>query len=87
MIKIIVEEKSKSVLFKIKDTGIGITYDEIDKIFHRFFRTNEVRDKSVPGTGLGLAIVKHIIEAHNSKIVVKSKLGIGTEFLFELKKT
>jgi len=85
-IKIIVEEKQKTVQFKIKDTGIGIKYDEIDKIFHRFFRTTDVRDKSIPGTGLGLAIVKHIIEAHNSKIDVKSKLGIGTEFSFELKK-
>lgn len=86
VIKIIVVEKTKTILFKIIDDGMGIKHDEIEKVFQRFYRTKIVREKSLPGTGLGLAIVKHIIEAHNSRITVKSEFGIGTEFSFSLKK-
>ncbi len=85
-IEINVEEKRKSVLIKVKDTGNGIPQEDLDRIFERFYRSERERSKSIPGTGLGLAIVKHIIEAHNSTIEVTSKEETGSEFSFKLKK-
>ena len=85
-IDIIIEEEKKFVNISIKDTGIGIPKEDIDRIFERFYRVDKARSRTVGGTGLGLAIVKHIIEAHNSKIIVNSKLGEGSIFSFKLKK-
>ena len=86
-IEIIVEEAVKgSVKISIKDTGLGIPEEDLDRIFERFYRVDKNRSRAVGGTGLGLAIVKHILEAHNSKIQVKSVLDEGSEFYFSLKK-
>ncbi len=70
----------------VRDNGSGIGKEHLGRIFERFYRVDKDRSRSVGGTGLGLAIVKHIIEAHNSKIEVKSELGKGSEFSFLLKK-
>lgn len=85
-IEVSVEEEKQSAKIIIKDTGVGIPEEDINRIFERFYRVDKARSREVGGTGLGLAIVKHIIEAHNSKIEVKSKLGEGTEISFTLKK-
>ncbi|MCB0748897.1 MAG: GHKL domain-containing protein [Ignavibacteriae bacterium] len=85
-IEIIVIEKSKSVIIKVKDSGIGIPEKELDRIFQRFYRTERERESNVPGTGLGLAIVKHILEAHQTTIEVTSEINVGSEFSFKLKK-
>lgn len=81
----VVEEKLFAKII-IKDTGVGIPEEEINRIFERFYRVDKARSREVGGTGLGLAIVKHIIEAHNSKIEVNSKYNEGTEISFTLKK-
>jgi two-component system phosphate regulon sensor histidine kinase PhoR len=86
IVEVSAEEEKKNVKFIIKDTGIGIPDESINRIFERFYRVDKARSRSVGGTGLGLAIAKHILEAHNSKIEVKSKLNAGSEFYFKLKK-
>jgi two-component system phosphate regulon sensor histidine kinase PhoR len=69
-------EKSLSV----KDTGIGISEDNITRIFERFYRVDKARSQKNGGTGLGLAIVKYICNYYHYKIDVKSSLGAGSTF-------
>ena len=85
-VEILLEEEKKFVNISIKDTGIGIPNEDLNRIFERFYRVDKARSRAVGGTGLGLAIVKHIIEAHNSKIIVQSKPDEGSTFSFKLKK-
>lgn len=74
------------VHIQVKDDGPGMEEIHLNRIFERFYRVDKSRSKEQGGTGLGLSIVKHIIEAHEEKISVKSKLGEGTTFYFTLKK-
>lgn len=85
-IKVYTKSDSQSVEIFVEDNGIGIPEKHIDRIFERFYRVDEDRSRNVGGTGLGLAIVKHIVEAHNSKVNVKSQVGHGSVFSFKLKK-
>ena len=85
-VEVLVEEERNNGRIIVRDTGIGIHEDDLDRIFERFYRVDKARSREVGGTGLGLAIVKHIIEAHGSKINVQSKVGEGSEFSFKLKK-
>lgn len=79
------ETKLGTLKINVKDNGQGIPVADIDRIFERFYRVEKSRSKEKGGTGLGLAIVKHILDAHDSEIKVKSTLGKGSEFSFELK--
>jgi|TARA_B100002003_G_C14071927_1_gene515725 two-component system phosphate regulon sensor histidine kinase PhoR len=72
-------------LVEVRDNGIGISEENIKRVFERFYRTEQSRARDKGGTGLGLAIVKHIIEAHRQTISVRSNLGRGTTFSFTLK--
>ncbi|MGL5751985.1 MAG: ATP-binding protein, partial [Paraclostridium sp.] len=72
------------IVIKVSDNGIGISKDDKDRVFERFYRVDKARSKDVGGTGLGLAIVKHIIKSLHGSISVKSKLNVGTEFTVKL---
>ncbi len=69
---------------KIKDSGIGIPKEDIDKIFERFYRVDKARSRKLGGTGLGLSIAKEIIEQNKGSINVKSTLGKGTEVVIRI---
>lgn len=69
---------------RIKDKGIGIPINKVDKIFDRFFRVDKARTRKMGGTGLGLAISKEIVEAHNGRIWANSVEGQGTSIFITL---
>lgn len=81
-----IEEEEQFGTIFVRDTGIGISPSDINRIFERFYRVDKDRSRELGGTGLGLAIVKHIAEAHSSKILVSSEPGKGSTFSFKLKK-
>ncbi|MDD5804561.1 ATP-binding protein [Blautia sp. HCP3S3_H10_1] len=78
--------KNGKVFVSVKDHGIGIPKESLSKVWDRFYKTDPSRGKDRKGTGLGLSIVKEIINAHDQNINVISTEGVGTEFIFTLKK-
>lgn len=79
-------ERGEKAFISVKDNGIGIPRQSLNKIWERFYKTDLSRGKDKKGTGLGLSIVKEIIQAHNENINVISTEGVGTEFVFSLPK-
>ncbi len=74
------------IIVTVEDTGIGISKDDINMIWDRFYKTDKSRGQDKSGTGLGLAIVKNIISEHGQEIWAESEPGKGTKFIFTLKK-
>ena len=85
-IQLDIHDKNDKIFISVKDTGIGIPKESISKIWDRFYKTDLSRGKDKTGTGLGLSITKEIINAHDENINVISTEGVGTEFIFTLKK-
>ena len=77
-------KKQKKAYIRVSDHGIGISSNDISKIWDRFYKTDLSRGKDPKGSGLGLAIVKEILTAHGQKINVVSTPDVGTTFTFTL---
>nr|WP_246858264.1 ATP-binding protein [Corynebacterium sp. sy017] len=73
-----------TVHIRVTDHGIGISAEDQERVFERFFRVDKARSRSTGGTGLGLAIVKHVAANHGGHIKVWSRLGTGSTFTLEL---
>ena len=78
------EANTISLGFRVKDTGIGIKEEDLDKLFESFTRLDETRNRNIEGTGLGMAIVTKLLDMMGSKLEVKSEYGVGSEFSFEV---
>ncbi|WP_315850876.1 HAMP domain-containing sensor histidine kinase [Candidatus Kuenenia stuttgartiensis] len=78
-----VSDGDSGVKIEVRDTGIGIAEDKIDKIFSEFYQAENVIDEQLGGTGIGLALTRRLVELHDGKIGVESKLGKG-EYRFGL---
>jgi len=80
-----VRKDMTSALISVTDHGVGISKDELKKIFDKFYRVSTARTKETHGSGLGLTLSKHIIEAHGGTIEVESEVGKGSTFLVRLR--
>ena len=74
----------KLIYIEVEDRGIGIPEDQLDQIFDKFYRIESQDGMESTGTGLGLTVVKDILEAHNAKILVESKIDQGSKFTIVL---
>lgn len=74
-----IAKENRRCVFSVKDTGIGIPNDQLDRIFERFYRVDKSHSKEIGGTGLGLSIVKHGAKLHNAEIKIESTLDVGTK--------
>lgn len=80
-------EKKETVRCQVKDSGQGIEASELEQIWQRYYKASSNHSRTTTtGSGLGLSIVKEILQLHDAKFGVESKLGKGSTFWFELKK-
>lgn len=77
-------KQSRFAVISVRDTGIGLSPEEVSKVFDRFWRANKARSRRQGGTGLGLAISQAIAKRHGGRIIVTSELNIGSCFLVKI---
>lgn len=85
-ITILCQKVNGDCILTVQDTGIGMTEKDIDHIFDRFYRSDNVRNQNISGHGLGLSLAKLIIMAHTGKIKVRSQFKVGTSFIITIPK-
>lgn len=84
LIEVYAKSDKKSIIISVKDYGIGISPEDKDKIYSRFYRISNERTQQVKGSGIGLTIVKQIIESHGGTVSHESKVGLGSTFIIKL---
>ncbi|MBP5309779.1 MAG: response regulator, partial [Lachnospiraceae bacterium] len=82
-----IKDYAVSLGIRVKDTGIGIKKEDIERLFESFTRLEETRNRNIEGTGLGMAIVTRLLDMMGSKLNVESEYGKGSEFSFEVEQT
>ncbi|HAX49288.1 MAG TPA: sensor histidine kinase, partial [Bacteroidetes bacterium] len=80
-----ITEHKGEVIISFKDNGSGISNEDLKNVFEPFYRADRSRSRRTGGFGLGLSICKKIIDAHKGELLIKSKLGSGTEAIIKLK--
>lgn len=83
-VNIDIKSENENAVISVEDTGVGIAYENLDRIFERFYRVDKSRSQNIDGTGLGLSIVKHAVQSMNGTIGVDSVLGKGTKITVKL---
>jgi hypothetical protein len=73
------------VFVKVSDNGVGISQDDLQHIFDKFYRVKNDSTHSIKGSGLGLYLVKYFVELHSGTISANSRLNEGTSFIIKLK--
>lgn len=81
-IRVGARHEGNEVVAWVKDQGVGIPSESLDKLFTKFYRVDNKETRHIGGTGLGLALVKEIVEAHQGRVWVESALGSGSTFFF-----
>ena len=77
------QRNETNICLVVRDNGLGIPPEAIERLFERFYRVDKARSREIGGTGLGLAIVKHVMQRHGGLVTVRSELGKGSEFVCE----
>ena len=83
-VTITLESDGEKATLRVSDNGLGISEEDQQRIFERFYRVDKARAQSLGGTGLGLSIVRNIAEKHNGTIGLESTIGVGSSFTFRL---
>lgn len=83
-VRLCIRRKGENLIIRVEDTGIGISEEDRERIFERFYRADKGRSKRIGGTGLGLSIVKHITEYYGGTVAVSSTPGKGSCFTVQL---
>lgn len=83
-IKVGICNGNEYIIISVKDNGIGIPKNMIEKIFYPFIQVDSSLRRNAEGSGMGLSIVKSLVEMHSGNIVVKSELGVGSEFIIKI---
>jgi two-component system phosphate regulon sensor histidine kinase PhoR len=79
-VRVALKEIGREVVISVQDWGPGIARNHLPRLFERFYRVDQSRDRKAGGSGLGLSIVKHIAQAHGGRVAVESEVGAGSTF-------
>lgn len=83
-VRLLVEVESTHVLFHVEDKGIGISPEDLPRLFQKFFRSSDDRVQEITGSGLGLAFVQEVARLHGGKVGVHSEMNKGSRFTLSL---